>query len=169
MNTDLITIAEMAEKMCLENLLPQIEVFQNLALNRNDKNKALFEFMNAKFLGITFAEWHKLLYEKTEADFRMIHNGQEELKLFQDVFEYWNKLFQAVVTDIFDKWTSKICTITGKTIMPYFADSNNPKHFAVNNRTMFFDGVYIKYAYREYSPETKDCEFISMRVSFEIV
>jgi hypothetical protein len=161
-----------SKEMCIESFeifANHLETLADEYVPRHLKNESLFLFLQTKCLGKTFQEWHNILTDNLPIDFQMIHNGKDQIKLFNQVYDMFKLLFDAVVKHIFENWISEVSTINGCTTRPYFCSEYAKNNLMVNRFTLAVDGFNLKVTYRQYSPMSKDDKFMSLGIHFDIV
>jgi hypothetical protein len=162
---------EKAKEMCIEPFAfftNHLNVLADENIERHLKNESLFGFLITKVLGKSLEQWHTIINGDIPIDFQMVHNGLEQVKLFNQVYDRFKVLFDAVVKHIFDNWVIENNPY-GRTITPYFCDGFAPNNLMVNSFDLLVDGFDLKAAYREYSPAKADSKTVAMGVNFVVV
>lgn len=146
-----------------------LETLADEYVPRHLKNESLFLFLQTKVLGKSFEQWHKIINGDTPVDFQLIHNGEEQLKLFCDVYNHvFVVLFDEVVEHIFEKYISEIDTSNGCTTRPYFCSEYAKNNLMTNRFALTVDGFNLNVTYRQYSPMSKDDKFMSLGIHFVV-
>jgi hypothetical protein len=145
-----------------------LETLADEYVPRHLKNESLFLFLQTKCLGKTFQEWNSILNDNAPIDFQLIHNGKDQIKLFELVYKKFKLLFDAVVKHIFDNWICEVSTSNGMRTIPVFCSEFAKNNMMVNRFALLVDGFNLNVTYRQYSPMSKDDKFMSLGIHFVV-